>query len=63
MKSIIDPRNTEKVLPQPVGAFTSPDFLSIICCQVSSWNWKGWLPWEASQVVIILYPGVVLRFN
>jgi hypothetical protein len=41
MKSITDPRKTENVLPQPVGAFTNPDFLSIICCQVSSWNVNG----------------------
>ena len=41
IKEMSAPRKTEKVFPQPVGAFTKPDLLLIICCHVSSWNANG----------------------
>ena len=47
------PIKTENVLPQPVGAFTSPLFLSIMCCHVCCWNKKGWWPLEESQLEMI----------
>src|SRR3954469_8072758 len=57
MKSINAPRNTEKVLPQPVGAFTSPELPAMICSQVSSWKAKGWRLSVDIHCMIVLYPG------
>jgi hypothetical protein len=42
MNCISAPKNTEKVLPQPVGAFTKPLSPLTICFQASSWKANGW---------------------
>ena len=42
-------RKTENVFPQPVGAFTNPDLLSIIYCHVSSWKENGCRPFDCNH--------------
>src|SRR3954465_10823601 len=63
MKSITAPRKTEKVLPQPVGAFTRPDLPCIICSHASSWKLNGRIPADSNQALTTLYPKVSCNDN